>query len=259
MLSRVAAMLGLVASLNIALFVFNLIPLLPLDGGHIVVALWEGIKRAWAKVFRRPPPEAGRRDEARSRHVRRRGAAHRHGRPAAARGHLQPGPALQLDFLLAVPTPGRAENFSGGCRFRSCPFAVGVQGSHRPKETNHEVRHHVHEPPRPRRRRSAGARAGGLRPHLPVVRRARRQSSRTRAPSCSRSRPRPRSSTASPVRSSSTARSPRPRRSSAASASSTCPTSTPRSRSRRPGRRSSCRASPIEIRPMVEDYSQFEA
>ncbi|HEX5856811.1 MAG TPA: site-2 protease family protein [Microbacterium sp.] len=56
-MSRFAAMLGLVASLNIALFVFNLIPLLPLDGGHIAVALWEGIKRAWAKLFNRPPPK----------------------------------------------------------------------------------------------------------------------------------------------------------------------------------------------------------
>lgn len=55
-LNRVATILGLLGSLNIALFVFNLVPLLPLDGGHIVVALWEGIKRAWAKVFRRPPP-----------------------------------------------------------------------------------------------------------------------------------------------------------------------------------------------------------
>lgn len=56
-LNRVAGFLGLLASLNIALFVFNLIPLLPLDGGHIVVALWDGIKRAWAKVFHRPPPK----------------------------------------------------------------------------------------------------------------------------------------------------------------------------------------------------------
>ena len=55
-LNRVSVLLGLLGSLNIALFVFNLIPLLPLDGGHIVVALWEGIKRAWAKLFRRPPP-----------------------------------------------------------------------------------------------------------------------------------------------------------------------------------------------------------
>ena len=56
-LNRVAGFLSLLASLNIALFVFNLIPLLPLDGGHVAVALWEGIKRAWAKLFRRPPPK----------------------------------------------------------------------------------------------------------------------------------------------------------------------------------------------------------
>jgi membrane-associated protease RseP (regulator of RpoE activity) len=55
-LNRFAILLGLLGSLNIALFVFNLIPLLPLDGGHIVVALWDGVKRAWAKLFRRPPP-----------------------------------------------------------------------------------------------------------------------------------------------------------------------------------------------------------
>ncbi|WP_194408979.1 M50 family metallopeptidase [Microbacterium cremeum] len=56
-LNRVAGFLELLAALNLALFVFNLIPLLPLDGGHIAVALWEGIKRMWAKVFRLPPPK----------------------------------------------------------------------------------------------------------------------------------------------------------------------------------------------------------
>lgn len=55
-LNRFAGLLNLLGALNIALFVFNLIPLLPLDGGHIVVALWEGVKRAWARLFRRPPP-----------------------------------------------------------------------------------------------------------------------------------------------------------------------------------------------------------
>ena len=55
-LNRFSVLLGLLGSLNVALFVVNMIPLLPLDGGHVVVALWDGIRRAWAKLFRRPPP-----------------------------------------------------------------------------------------------------------------------------------------------------------------------------------------------------------
>ncbi|NUT58490.1 MAG: PDZ domain-containing protein [Agromyces sp.] len=54
--SKAAGLIGILASLNIALFVFNLIPLLPLDGGHIAGALWEAIRRGFAKVFRRPDP-----------------------------------------------------------------------------------------------------------------------------------------------------------------------------------------------------------
>ena len=53
---KVYTMIGLLASLNIALFVFNLIPLLPLDGGHIAGALWEGIRRSWAKLFKKRDP-----------------------------------------------------------------------------------------------------------------------------------------------------------------------------------------------------------
>jgi len=54
--SRAATLVGLVAGLNIALFVFNLVPLLPLDGGHIAGALWEALRRGIAKVFRRKDP-----------------------------------------------------------------------------------------------------------------------------------------------------------------------------------------------------------
>lgn len=43
-------LLMILASLNLALFVFNMIPLLPLDGGHIAGALWEGVKRGIARV-----------------------------------------------------------------------------------------------------------------------------------------------------------------------------------------------------------------
>lgn len=55
-LNRLGVLLNLLGALNIALFVFNLIPLLPLDGGHIVVALWDGIKRTWATITGRPEP-----------------------------------------------------------------------------------------------------------------------------------------------------------------------------------------------------------
>lgn len=46
----------LLAGLNMALFVFNLIPLMPLDGGQIAGALWEGLKRTVARMTGRPDP-----------------------------------------------------------------------------------------------------------------------------------------------------------------------------------------------------------
>jgi len=53
---RVAVWLSLLASLNVALFVFNLVPLLPLDGGHVVGALYEGARRQLARRRGRPDP-----------------------------------------------------------------------------------------------------------------------------------------------------------------------------------------------------------
>jgi membrane-associated protease RseP (regulator of RpoE activity) len=55
-MSKLVTLLMLIASLNIALFVFNLIPLLPLDGGHAAGALWEGLKRRIARLRGRPNP-----------------------------------------------------------------------------------------------------------------------------------------------------------------------------------------------------------
>ena len=55
-IDKAAGLIGILASLNIALFVFNMVPLLPLDGGHIAGALWEAIRRGFAKLFRRPDP-----------------------------------------------------------------------------------------------------------------------------------------------------------------------------------------------------------
>ncbi|NBM20452.1 RIP metalloprotease [Streptomyces sp. GC420] len=54
--NRIAMFLFLVAGFNLSLFLFNMLPLLPLDGGHIAGALWESVRRNVARVFRRPDP-----------------------------------------------------------------------------------------------------------------------------------------------------------------------------------------------------------
>ena len=53
---RAMLLLSLWASLNMALFVFNLIPLPPLDGGHVAGAFWEGLRRTFNRVTGRPDP-----------------------------------------------------------------------------------------------------------------------------------------------------------------------------------------------------------
>jgi membrane-associated protease RseP (regulator of RpoE activity) len=53
---KIYAILSLLGELNLSVFIFNLVPLLPLDGGHIVGAVWEAIRRRIAKLFRRRDP-----------------------------------------------------------------------------------------------------------------------------------------------------------------------------------------------------------
>jgi membrane-associated protease RseP (regulator of RpoE activity) len=58
MQARIGTLIGLLAGLNFALAIFNLIPLLPLDGGHVAGALYEGARRRVAKLFGKPDPGA---------------------------------------------------------------------------------------------------------------------------------------------------------------------------------------------------------
>lgn len=53
---RWVQLFALLAGLNLALFVFNMVPLLPLDGGHAAAAAWEALRRRWAKWRGSPDP-----------------------------------------------------------------------------------------------------------------------------------------------------------------------------------------------------------
>jgi membrane-associated protease RseP (regulator of RpoE activity) len=47
---KIALLVGLLASVNLMLFFFNMLPLLPLDGGHVAGALVESVKRGRARL-----------------------------------------------------------------------------------------------------------------------------------------------------------------------------------------------------------------
>jgi membrane-associated protease RseP (regulator of RpoE activity) len=53
---RVVFLVSLLAGLNLFVGMFNFIPLLPLDGGHIAGALFEGLRRGVARLRGRPDP-----------------------------------------------------------------------------------------------------------------------------------------------------------------------------------------------------------
>jgi membrane-associated protease RseP (regulator of RpoE activity) len=51
-----ALLLSVLASLNIFIGIFNLFPLLPLDGGHIAIAWYERVRSWFAAKRGRPDP-----------------------------------------------------------------------------------------------------------------------------------------------------------------------------------------------------------
>jgi membrane-associated protease RseP (regulator of RpoE activity) len=53
---KIATFLLIVASLNIFVGIFNLLPILPLDGGHMAVALYEGARRKLAALRGKADP-----------------------------------------------------------------------------------------------------------------------------------------------------------------------------------------------------------
>jgi len=53
---KVVMFATLLGSVNLFVGLFNFVPLLPLDGGHIAGALWEWIRRGFARAFRRRDP-----------------------------------------------------------------------------------------------------------------------------------------------------------------------------------------------------------
>jgi membrane-associated protease RseP (regulator of RpoE activity) len=55
-LQKISLFLSLLASINLVLFLFNLLPIYPLDGGHIAGALYEKARATVARLRGRPDP-----------------------------------------------------------------------------------------------------------------------------------------------------------------------------------------------------------
>jgi membrane-associated protease RseP (regulator of RpoE activity) len=55
-IAELSVFLNLLALVNISLFLFNLLPIPPLDGGQIFPAIWESVRRRIARLRGRPDP-----------------------------------------------------------------------------------------------------------------------------------------------------------------------------------------------------------
>jgi membrane-associated protease RseP (regulator of RpoE activity) len=53
---RLTTFILLVASLNIFVGIFNLLPILPLDGGHMAVAIADEVRALFARLRKQPRP-----------------------------------------------------------------------------------------------------------------------------------------------------------------------------------------------------------
>ena len=55
---KLATFILIIASLNIFVGIFNLIPILPLDGGHMAIAIVDGVRRTTARRRGQPEPDS---------------------------------------------------------------------------------------------------------------------------------------------------------------------------------------------------------
>jgi membrane-associated protease RseP (regulator of RpoE activity) len=54
--ARLSFLLGLLAGVNLSMFLINLLPVPPFDGGHIMAAAWESVRRRLATLRGRADP-----------------------------------------------------------------------------------------------------------------------------------------------------------------------------------------------------------
>ena len=122
--SRASAVLLLAASLNLFLFLFNLVPILPLDGGHVAGALYEGARRRVARLRGRPDPGPGRPHPGAPRGLRGRRRPHRDER------HRDLGRRVQADLRSAEARARAGDDARGGRPGDTGPTPTSTDARH---------------------------------------------------------------------------------------------------------------------------------